>query len=52
MPLLLPVVTVIMIQSMTRMNRNGDNKHPCRTPVLTSKLFEIWPVWVTLQVML
>jgi hypothetical protein len=51
MLLLLPVVTVVIIQSMTRRNRNGDNKHSCRTPVFTSKLSDIWLAWVSLNFM-
>ena len=39
--LFLPVVVVFMIQSMTRRKRNGDSRHPWRTPVLTSKLSDV-----------
>ena len=33
------LVAVFMTQSMTRIKRNGDSKHPCLTPILTSKFF-------------
>ena len=35
----LPVVVVFMIQSMTKRKRKSDSRHPCQTPVFTSKLF-------------
>ena len=44
-PLFLPVVVVFMIQSMTRRKRNGESRHPCRTPVFTSKLSDSWPAF-------
>ena len=44
-PLFLPVVVVFMIQSMTRRKRNGESRHPCRTPVFTSKLSDSWLAW-------
>ena len=40
-----------MIQSMTRRKRNGESRHPCRTPAFTSKLSDSWPVWAILQLM-
>lgn len=45
-------VDVFMTHSLTNRNRKGDNKHPCLTPVCTSKaLVSCWPC-VTLQVIL
>lgn len=32
-PLFLPDVVVLMIQSITKRKRYGDSKHPCRAPV-------------------
>lgn len=40
-PLFLPDVEVLMIQSKTTRMRNCDRKHSCRTPVLIPKLSEI-----------
>ena len=48
-PLFLPAVVVFMTQSMTRRKRKGESRHPCRTPVFTSKLSDIWPAWAILQ---
>ena len=50
-PLFLPVVVVFMIQLMTRRKRNGERRHPCQTPVFTSKLSDSWPAWAILQLM-
>ena len=44
-PLFLPVVVVFMIQSMTRRKRNGESRHPCRTPVFTTNLSNSWLAW-------
>ena len=35
-PLLTPMSVFIIIQYIARQNRNGDNVHPCFTPVLMS----------------
>lgn len=50
-PFFLHDVTVLVLQQITKKNKNGDNKHPCGTPFLTSKLSDIWPAWATLHVM-
>ena len=43
-PLLTHVSVLFTIQSIARQNRNGDNIHPCFTPVLMSNYFvKCWP---------
>ena len=50
-PLFLPVVVIFIIQSMTRRKRKSESRHPCRTPVFTSKLSDSWPARAILQLM-
>ena len=43
-PLLTPMSVFFIIQSIARQNRNGDNIHPCFTPVLMSNSsVKCWP---------
>ena len=43
-PLLTPMSVLFIIQSIARRNRNGDNIHPCFTPVLISNSsVKCWP---------
>ena len=43
-PLLTPMSVLFIIPAITRQNRNGDNIHPCFTPVLMSNSsVKCWP---------
>ena len=43
-PRLTPMSVLFIIQSIARQNRNGDNIHPCFTPVLMSNSSDkCWP---------
>ena len=43
-PRLMPISVLFIIQSIARQNRNGDNIHPCFTPVFMSNSSVMcWP---------
>ena len=48
-PFFLPLVVVIVIQSITNRKRNGVSRQPWRTPVVTSNVSDNWSPWTTLQ---